>query len=88
MPRGKPSPKLAITVDADVHERVVATAAREGVSVSAWMTTAARQALMMRDGIDAVREWEKLNGPFTDEEMTAARHRISTELTGRRKRTA
>ena len=42
MPRGKPSPKLAITVDPEVHERVVAAAAEDGLSVSAWMTAAAR----------------------------------------------
>ncbi|MGH9271812.1 MAG: hypothetical protein ACRDZ2_11115, partial [Ilumatobacteraceae bacterium] len=53
MPRGKPSPKLAITVDADIHERVVDAAAAEGVSVSAWMTKAARRALLVRDGLAA-----------------------------------
>jgi predicted HicB family RNase H-like nuclease len=51
MPRGKPSPKLAITVDLDVHKRILSSAAREGVSVSQWMTTAARQALLARDGL-------------------------------------
>jgi predicted HicB family RNase H-like nuclease len=50
MPRGKPSPKLAITVDPDVHELVLAAAAEEGVSVSAWLTAAARRALLIRDG--------------------------------------
>src|SRR5207237_1002836 len=47
MPRGKPSPKLAITVDADVHARVLDAAAEAGVSVSAWMTDAARRALLV-----------------------------------------
>lgn len=88
MPRGNPSPKLAITVDPDVHERVVATAAREGVSVSAWMTAAARQALLVRDGLDAVAEWEQINGPLTDAEMSAARRRVATETATRRKRSA
>jgi hypothetical protein len=36
MPRGNPSPKLAITVDPDIHENILAAAARDGVSVSAW----------------------------------------------------
>jgi hypothetical protein len=58
MPRGNPSPKLAITVDPDVHARVVAAAAAEGVSVSAWMTAAARRALTLRDGLAAIAEWE------------------------------
>jgi len=80
MPRGNPSPKLAITVDRDVHEQVVAAAAREGVSVSAWMTTAARRALVVRDGLLAVQEWENDNGSLTDAELEAARRRVADEL--------
>ena len=73
MPRGRPSPKLAITVDADVHERVAAAAAEEGLSVSAWMTAAARRALLLRDGLAAVAEWEQENGALTEDEVKAAR---------------
>jgi hypothetical protein len=79
MPRGKPSPKLAITVDPDVHEQVVAAAANEGVSVSAWMTAAARRALLIRDGLAAVEEWEREHGPLTSEELSAARRRVAEE---------
>ncbi len=85
MPRGKPSPKLAITVDADVHERVLDAAAEEGVSVSAWMTDAARRALLIRDGLAAVAEWEAHHGALTDAEMTVARDRVKGQL---RKRTS
>lgn len=80
MPRGKPSPKLAITVDADVHAGVMAAAAEEGVSVSAWMTTAARQALLVRDGLVAVAEWEAEHGPLSESEMAAARSLVSAQL--------
>jgi hypothetical protein len=80
MPRGKPSPKLAITVDAEVHERVLDAAAQEGVSVSAWMTEAARHALLIRDGLAAVAEWETEHGPLTDAEMRAARQRVRRQL--------
>ena len=76
MPRGNPSPKLAITVDPEVHERVVAAAAAEGVSVSAWMTAAARHALKLQDGLAAVAEWEAEHGAFTEEELDAARRRV------------
>jgi hypothetical protein len=34
VPPGKPSPKLAITIAADVHEQVLAAAARRGVCSS------------------------------------------------------
>ena len=80
MPRGKPSPKLAITVDPDVHRAVVAAAADEGVSVSAWMTEAARRALLVRDGLRAVAEWEAEHGGFTEAELEAARRRVADEV--------
>jgi hypothetical protein len=80
MPRGDPSPKLAITVGSDVHARVLAAAADEGVSVSAWMTAAARRALLIRDGLRAVTEWEKENGELTDAELDAARRRVAAEV--------
>ena len=80
MPRGRPSPKLAITVDPDVHDRVIEAAAREGVSVSAWMTSAARRALLVRDGLAAVAEWEAEHGAFSDAEMAAARKRIASQV--------
>jgi hypothetical protein len=80
MPRGKPSPKLAITVDPDVHERILDAAADEGVSVSAWMTGAARRALLVRDGLRAVAEWENEHGALTDAELVAARRRVADEV--------
>jgi hypothetical protein len=84
MPRGKPSPKLAITVDPDVHTGVLQAAADEGVSVSAWMTSAARRALLVRDGLAAVAEWEAEHGALTDDEMAAARARVTAQLTSPR----
>ena len=85
MPRGRPSPKLAITVDPEIHERVVAAAAADGVSLSAWMTEAARRALLVRDGLAAVAEWERVNGALADDEMSEARRQVGTEISlGRR----
>ena len=75
MPRGNPSPKLAITVDPDVYERVLRAAEADGSSVSAWMTAAARRALAVRDGLAAVAEWETEHGPLTEAELDAARRR-------------
>ena len=80
MPRGDPSPKLAITVDPDVHRRLIAAAADEGVSVSEWMTNAARRALLVREGLRAVAEWEAEHGALTEAEMTAARLRVADEV--------
>ena len=80
MPRGNPSPKLAITVDPDIHQDILAAAARDGVSVSAWMTTAARDALERRAGLAAVAMWEKHHGRFSADEMKDARRNVRTQL--------
>jgi hypothetical protein len=80
MPRGNPSPKLAITMDPDIHEKVIAAAAREGLSVSAWITAAARKALQRRAGLAAVALWEKQHGRFTTEEMNEARRTVRAQL--------
>ena len=80
MPRGNPSPKLAITIDPDIHRNILAAAARDGVSVSAWMTGAAREALRRRAGLAAVASWEKQHGPFTGEEMEEARRNVRAQF--------
>jgi hypothetical protein len=77
MPRGSPAVKLAITVDSVVHAKVLDAAAAEGLSVSAWMTAAARRALLVRDGLFAIAEWEAEHGALTEQELEAARRRIA-----------
>lgn len=76
MPRGRPSPKIAITVDPTVHAGVISAAAQAGVSGSAWMTEAARQALLVRDGLTAVAEWEAEQGALSEAELQAAQARL------------
>jgi hypothetical protein len=76
MPRGSPAVKLAITVDRDVHAKVVRAARRQRQSVSAWMTAAARRQLALRDGLAAVEEWEAERGALTETELRAARRRL------------
>jgi len=87
MPRGNPAVKLAVTVDADVHSKVVDAAEAEGKSVSAWITEAARRALRVRDGLAAVAEWESEHGALTPAELSAARARVERK-TPRRKRSS
>ena len=69
--------KLAITIDAALHAKVVEAAEREGVSVSAWMTAAARQVLRAGDGLAAVAEWEAEQGEATADELEAARRSVA-----------
>ena len=79
--------KLAVTVDADVHAKVVDAAEAAGTSVSAWLTAAARRALLARDGLAAVAEWEAEHGALTEAELEAARSRIERRP-ARRKRSS
>jgi hypothetical protein len=74
------SPKTAITIDPDVYENILAAAARDGVSVSAWMSVAVREALQRRAGLAAVALWEKQHGRFSAEEMDEARRRVQAQL--------
>jgi hypothetical protein len=85
MPRGNPSPKLAITVAPGVHAEILAAAERDRVSVSAWMTNAAREALQRRAGLAAVADWEKQHGAFSAEEMVQARRNVAAQLQTSRK---
>jgi hypothetical protein len=80
MPRGNPSPRLAITIDPDIHENILAAAARGKVSVSAWMTSAAREALQRRAGLAAVARWETQHGRLTALEMNEARRNVRAQL--------
>jgi hypothetical protein len=80
MPRGNPSDKLAISVVSEVAARVRSAAAEDGLSVSAWMTEAARRALLIRDGLAAVAEWEDEFGPLTGQEMRDARRVVASEI--------
>jgi hypothetical protein len=84
MPRGNPAVKLAVTVDADVHAKVLDAAAAEGTSVSAWITNAARRALLIREGLAAVAEWEAERGPLTAAELEAARLRVARSMARRK----
>ncbi len=85
MPRGNPSPKLAITIDPGIHQGILAAAAREGVSVSAWMTSAAREALRRRAGLAAIALWEKQHGSLTEKEMEEARRGVRAQFRASRR---
>jgi hypothetical protein len=75
--------KLAISVAADIHAKVIDAAESEGMSVSAWMTAAAGRALRVRDGLLAVAEWEAEHGALTAEELAQARRRLAKRRAGR-----
>jgi hypothetical protein len=64
--------KLSVALDEGVAKSAAASAEQEGISLSAWLTRAARQALAVEQGLMAVREWEAEHGHLTAEELAAA----------------
>ena len=68
----------------DLRAQVLDAAARRGVSVSVWITDAARLALKVRDGLAAVAEWETEHGAFTEAELKAARKCLASPRRPRR----
>lgn len=71
-------PELVISLAPDVHRQVLQAAAAEGVSVSAWMTAAARRVLMARDGRATPPARPRNGRLMTPAERSAARRRIAT----------
>jgi hypothetical protein len=44
------------------------------------MTAAARRALLIRDGLTAVAEWEAEHGPLSQSDIEEARTRVSAKV--------
>jgi hypothetical protein len=65
--------KLSIALDEDVARAAKDAAECDGLSLSAWLNEAAREALAIKDGLAAVAEYEAEYGAFTEEELAEAR---------------
>ena len=76
---------MAITMDSETHAKVLDAAAEAGTSASAWLTAAARRELRVRDGLDAVAEWEAEHGALTREELQSARARLANRSSKQRR---
>ncbi|HXY91383.1 MAG TPA: hypothetical protein VEP49_02820 [Acidimicrobiia bacterium] len=64
--------KLSVALDQSVADAAVDAAAREGLSLSAWLSRAAERALTIERGLEAVRAWEREKGALTDAELADA----------------
>ena len=53
-------------------EGATEAAAHHGVSLSAWLNAAARRALVLEAGLEAVREWEAEHGELSVDELAWA----------------
>lgn len=64
--------RQSIAFEEDVLREVRASAARAGLSVSAWLNRAARRGLMIERGLAAGLEWEAENRPLSKVELARA----------------
>jgi len=73
--------KLSVALDADVAAAAASEAEQEGISLSAWLTRAAREALAIERGLAAMRAYEAEFGPIS-EEARAWAEAVTDELLG------
>jgi hypothetical protein len=64
--------KLSVALEVAVAEGAASAAERHGVSLSAWLNAAAERALVLEDGLAAVRAWEAEHGELTAQELAWA----------------
>ena len=63
--------KRSVSIDDGVAARVEAAASEDGMSFSAWLSAAAEQHLLVREGLRGVSEWEAEAGALTAAEVAA-----------------
>ena len=80
--------KLSVALDGAVAHGAATSAKREGVSLSAWLDRAAREALAIEDGLRAVAEWEARHGALTPAELASADAILDRAVRRPRKRRA
>jgi hypothetical protein len=83
-----PVVKRSVSIDAEVASSVEAAAAEDGVSFSAWLSGAAHQQLLVREGLRGVADWEKTNGALTSDELAAGEILLDRLLSGGSRRRA
>lgn len=80
--------KRSVSLDDSVAERVEKAADEDGVSFSSWLSRAAEDKLLLREGMRAIREWEAEAGELTAEERAAGEALLDRLLGDRARRTA
>jgi hypothetical protein len=65
--------RITIATEAELGAQIKEAAAADGVSVSAWMSRAARARLRQQALGDLLEEWQAEHGQFTEAERAWAR---------------
>jgi urease accessory protein UreF len=63
--------KLSVALEQPVFQAARQAAERRGMSLSAWLNEASRNALAIEDGLIAVTEWEAEHGQLTAADLAA-----------------
>ena len=64
--------KLSVALEETVAREAALAAQKKGLSLSAWLNSAAERALLIEGGLAAVAEWEAEDGALTEEELARA----------------
>ena len=64
--------KLSVALDESVARGAALAAEHHGVSLSSWINAATERALVVEQGLAAVRAWEADHGELTSEELAWA----------------
>ena len=78
----------SVSLDDSVAERVDKAADEDGVSFSSWLSAAAEDKLLLREGLRGIREWEVEAGELTAEERAAGETLLDRLLGERTARSA
>ncbi len=71
LPSGSMVTKRSVSLDDEVASAVEQAAKQDGVSFSAWLSTAAERQLRVRQGLRGVAAWEGETGSLSAEELAA-----------------
>lgn len=74
--------KRSVSLADEVAAAVEVAAREDGVSFSAWLSSAAERQLRVREGLRGVAAWEKEAGALTDEEIAAGEDLLARLLSG------
>jgi hypothetical protein len=74
--------KRSVSLNDDVAAAVEAAAREDGVSFSAWLSSAAERQLRVRQGLKGVEAWETEVGSLTPEEIAAGEASLARLLSG------
>jgi hypothetical protein len=69
--------KVTITLPEETHTKALAIAKQAGLPFSTWLAQTAEHEVRVQEGLEAMREWERENGAFSDAEVAWAESRLA-----------